>query len=477
MSTHHLLVTRREMLQAGLAATGTACSSGSPAQPGLVVSVRDFGAVSQSGRNNTSAIQRAIDHVQSRGGGVVLVPGTYECGVVTLGDGVTIRGQSGVLVNGRIVIPAGRVNCRVDNLQIIDRRGDSSSYALDVSGRKCTFTNLTLVKDPIAGGYQIYLRQPSSYCRFEGLRLRGSNGILVAGHDHLFERFDLESTMSHRVGGDDAFAIKAVGEPTANITIREGTVRGFYAIASFGSEIGTPGSPSNYRGVVRNVSITDVVADRCESLVFFKPGALIYDWRNGVVEGIRLERLRLTDERGERFTSGVRMIAARGAIIRDVVGRQLEVRARARNQGVQPTSAIDLTLLHQGEPARLENVDLQMTFVDPYNGAEHGTGAPGYPVDHIVRIEKVNPQVGRMSGISIDVTGRGSRFGGVYIGAGLDDAVTLRRAHLARVGINPPASTGGGGIWSDSRVRLGDLSVDSPILPRFGGRAMQGSQN
>jgi polygalacturonase len=477
MSTLHLPVTRRKVLQAGLLTSAAACSSGSPAQPGLAVSVQEFGAVPAPGRNNTRAIQRAIDHVQARGGGVVMVPGPYECGIITLGDGVTIRGQGGVLVNARIVIPAGRANCGADNLQIIDRRGDSSSYALDVSGRNCTFTNLTLVKDPIAGGYQMYLRQPSSHCRFEGLRLRGSNGILVAGHDHLFERFDLESTMSDRVGGDDAFAIKAVGEPTANITIRNGIVRGFYAIASFGSEIGTPGHRSNYRGVVRNVSITDVVADRCESLVFFKPGALIYDWRNGVIEGVRLARLRLTDERGERFTSGVRMIAARGAIIRDVVGRQLEVRARARNQGVQPTAAIDLTLLHQGEPARLENVDLQMTFVDPYSGAEHGAGAPGFPVDHIVRIEKANPQVGRMSGISIDVSGRGSRFGGVYIGAGLDDAVTLRRAHLARVGLNPPASTGGGGIWSDSRVRLGDISVDSPVLPRFSGRALQGSRN
>jgi hypothetical protein len=81
-----------------------------------------------------------------------------------------------------------------------------------------------------------------------------------------------------------------------------------------------------------------------------------------------------------------------------------------------------------------------------------------------------------MSGISLDVTGSGSRFGGIFIGAGLDDAVTLRRAHLTRVGLNPPASVGGGGIWSDSRVTLGDVSVDSPVLPRFGGRAL-GNRN
>ncbi len=170
------------------------------------------------------------------------------------------------------------------------------------------------------------------------------------------------------------------------------------------------------------------------------------------------------------------MIAARGAIIRNVIGRDLEIRARAKDQGVQSTAAIDLSLL-QGADARIEDIDLQLRFTDPYGGAEHGGGAPGYPVDHVVRIEKTNPRRGQMRGISLDVTGTGSRFGGVYIGAGLDDAVTLRRAQLTRVGLHPPASAGGGGIWSDSRVQLGDIAVDSPVLPRFGGRALGGSNN
>ena len=165
------------------------------------------------------------------------------------------------------------------------------------------------------------------------------------------------------------------------------------------------------------------------------------------------------------------MVGGRGAIIRNVVGRQLDIRARAKNQGVQPTAAIDLSIL-AGAEARFEDIDLQMTFTDPYDGAEHGPSAPGYAVDHIVRIEKTTLRRGSMSGVSLDVVGRGSRVGGVYIGEGLDDAVTLRRSHLARVGLHPPASVGGGGIWSESRVRLGDVKVESPVLPRFGGRAL-----
>lgn len=445
-------------------------STAQQAPSGPIISVRDFGAV--PGRDSTAAIQRAIDSLTGRGG-IVEIPGSYQCGIIVIsGDGITLRGRDGWLVNGRIVIPEGREGCRIERLGIVDRRGDDSSYALDIVGRNCTFTDVTLVKNPIAGGYQIYMRQPSSGCRFSGLRLKGSNGIMVAGQDHIFERFEFESTMSDRVGGDDAFAIKALGAPTRNITIRDGVIRGYSAIASFGSEIGSS-AEFRGRGSVRNVLVSNVTADRCSMLAFFKPGALIYDWRNGLVEDVRLERLRLTDERGERFTSGVRLIAARGATIRNVVGRQLEIRARAKNQGIQPTAAVDISLL-QGADARIENIDLQMVFTDPFDGAAHASGSPGYPVDHIARIEKVDPRQGGMRGISLDITGRGSRFGGAFIGAGLDDAVTLRRAHLSRVGLNPPASVGGGGIWSDSRVQLGDISLDSPVLPKLGGRALGG---
>jgi hypothetical protein len=436
------------------------------------VSVEDFGAVHDSDRDDTPAIQAAIDTVESRGGGTVVIGGRYRCGnIVVSGRNVRLEGKRGWLIDGRLTIRAGAANIEVANLRLLNTRGDPESYLVDVSGRMCLFSNVELVKDPIAGGYQMYLRQPSAGCHFSGLKLKGSNGIMVAGHHHLFEDFELESTMSNRVGGDDAFAIKAFNEPTHDITIRNGLIRGFAAIASFGSEIGTSGRSSNYEAFVRNVTVTDVTADRCGSLVFFKPGALIYDWRNGLVDNIRLERLQLIDERGERFTSGLRMIGGRGAIISRVVGRDLHVRARAKNLGVQPTAAIDLSIL-DGADARFEAIDLQMTFTDPYNGAEHSAQVPGYPVDHIVRVEKSNARRGSMNGISLDVTGRGSRFGGVYVGEGLDGAVTLRRAHLARVGLHPPAFAGGGGIWSDSKIRLGDIWIDSPVLPRFGGRAL-----
>ena len=101
------------MLQSAVAAACGACGSRTAAPAGPIVSVRDFGAVPTRGRYNSKAIQRAIALVLSRGGGTVLVPGSYQCGIITLGDGVTLRGQDGWLVNARIVIPEGRQGCRI----------------------------------------------------------------------------------------------------------------------------------------------------------------------------------------------------------------------------------------------------------------------------------------------------------------------------------------------------------------------------
>jgi hypothetical protein len=165
------------------------------------------------------------------------------------------------------------------------------------------------------------------------------------------------------------------------------------------------------------------------------------------------------------------MIAARGAIIRDVVATGIQIHARALNRGVSSTAAVDLTLLEQGAPARIEDVRLQVSFVDPYAGGKHGPGVPGYPIEHVVRIEKANPAKGSMSGIVLDVEGEGSGFGGIYVGSGLDGAVTVERAILKRVAMSPPASVGGGGIWSDSRLTLGNVQIDSIMLPKFGGSA------
>lgn len=475
-----MVIDRRNLLLgAGASLWGYRCfGSVQSVPPGAAVSVEQFGARANSGRDDTRAIQAAIAQVERSGGGTVIIPGRYRCGnVVISGSNVRIQGQGGWLIDGRLTIDPTATNIEIVDLGILDTRGDRRTYLLDISGRNCRFSNVELVKDPAAGGYQMYVRQPSAACRFTGLRLRGSNGIFVAGTDHLFERFELQSKMIEGQSGDDAFAIKGADDETRNIVIRNGVVRGYAAIVSFGSEVGSRGGGKTPRGAVRNVTVENVTGDRCSRLAFFKPGALKADWRNGLVEGIRLRNLTLNDPSGELFRIGIHMIAGRGATIRGIEARQIRIVARARDRGVTPTAAVDISLRDIGAPARIEDVDLQLAYADPYSGAPHAGDVPGYPIDYIVRIEKGKGRSGSMSNIVLDVDGRGSSRGGIFVGPGLDDAIDVRRAILTRVATDPRTPKGGGGIWSNSRIRVGETRIDSVNLPDFGGSAFERRNN
>ena len=481
MLTDLLLDRRRILIGGGVAAVlglqsrtfaGILQSSTDP-----VFSVADFGARSGAGQDDTRAIQAAIGAAERHGSGTVLIPGTYHCGNINIsGSNIRVQGQAGSLVNGRLTIAPGASNIQVADLNMLDTRGDRRSFFLDVSGRNCRFTNLQLVKDPVAGGYQMYVRQPADGCTFDGLKVHGSNGIMVAGRNHLFQNFELISKMLNGAPGDDAFALKGINDVTENIVIRNGIVRGAAAIVSIGSEIGTSKAGGG-RGAVRNVTVENVTGDRCARLAFFKPGALDYDYHDGVVEQIRLRNLSLSDPEGQYFRCGIDMIAARGAIIRDVQTSGISINARAMNRGVAPTAAIEIALLDKGAPATIENIALQLKFADPYSGAPHGPDAPGYPVDHIVQIEKRNPDSGVMSGIVLDVDGRGSSLGGIAVGAGLDGAITLKRVRLTQVSTDSRSAQGAGGIWSRSRLNLGDVQVTPANGPRFGGSGFQGRAN
>lgn len=465
---------RREMIAGSAAAALLARPTVALSQPGpLEVSVTDFGATGRASGDDTKAIQSAIRFVEGKGGGTVVIPGRFHCGnIVISGRNVRLTGRSGQLVDGRLTIKPQAQGIQVADLGLLETSGKRGTYLMDVAGRNCRFDNVELVKDPDAPGYQMYLRQSAAGCTFTGLRMRGSNGIMVAGQDHLFDGFELQSRMRPGVGGDDAFAIKGLEGVTRNITIRNGIVRGYSAIVSFGSEIGTKGAGGRRFGAVRDVLVENVTAERCSRLAFFKPGALVYDWRNGVVEAIVLRNLRLSDPNGERFEAAIRMMAARGATIRNVEATDIRITARAHDVGVVPTAAFHITLMDVGAPATIEDLRIQVEFTDPYDAAPH-SAAPGFPVDHVVRIEKTNVDRGTMAGLVFDVAGKGTSFGGICVGAGMDDAVYVAKARLMNVATNPRSTIGGGGIWSASRLKLGDVQVESVKLPRFAGPAFK----
>ena len=66
-----------------------------------IVSVLDYGAISNDGTLDTKAFQKAIDTLYKQGGGIVNVPkGTYLCGTILLKDNVTLNLSEGSEIMG-----------------------------------------------------------------------------------------------------------------------------------------------------------------------------------------------------------------------------------------------------------------------------------------------------------------------------------------------------------------------------------------
>ena len=415
------------------------------------------------GGDHTAALQALLDQLTQEGGGTLRLLADCRAGILVLrGENITLDGQGHNLQGARIVVHPQARRFTIRDLTLRNTTGRHDSYALDISGQSGRIADVTLEKTPMAGGYQAYVRQEAQGCVFQRLTLRGSNGVFVAGRDHLFEDFDFTSTLRRDVGGDDAFAIKGAGAVTQNITIRRGVVRGFAAAISIGSEVGSS-SDHPRPGAVRQVAVSQIEADRCQMLCFIKPGALIYDWYRGLVEDVMLDDMRLSDPAGFLFARGVAISAARGATVRRITGRNLRISARASTRGVMPTAAVDIVVRSNLPEATIEDVDLDVIY--------DGSGSNGYSVDQIARIEKDDPDIGTIRNITLALTGSHTRIAGVSIGPNLDNPVTIARADFREIGLDPPAVAGAAGIWADSPVIIRQARIGVRDVPPCGGRA------
>jgi hypothetical protein len=448
------------------------------------VSIEDFGA-SPDNRPiaNTEAINAAITAVEggSHLRGVRVPVGTYPvCGPIIFQRGNVALFMEGAVLKGsgkgsgsshvpgvRIVTSNNARNVRIIGGHLIETSGSRSSYLFDIRGRDISVDGTCFEKAPHAfRSYMGYIRGNTSRVSFDRFRFKGGNGVYIEGRDHRFTNFDMEAPPPP--GGDDSFALKAIAGITNNIRIGPGTTRNYAAVISIGSEVGRLRSDdAAYSRAVRNVVVRDVVAEDCSHVALIKPGGIsVYDYRDGLVEDVLIQNVTLTDLTGAKFQRGVAITASRGAQVRRISVRNVSITARAHAAHTVPTvGAVDCYIIdYPGDPATISDIDAQVRYTDPYAGAPNGPGRPGHPVQYIARAALQRPGKGRMARIAFDIEGNGSKELGFLIGAGLDDAVEVRRAVLRNVSVSPSSTLARGGIFSRSRLRLGNLDV----IPRNG---------
>lgn len=421
------------------------------------LNVQNYGAKGDGSTDDTVSIQSTINAASN--GVVLFPPGTYLSGPLTVNNNnTTILGYGASLLNSRLIVPSGVSDTTIEGLTIIDDTSNASTYLMVLNGTRFRLNNVTLEKNPIAGGYQCYVNPDSSYGYFNNLRLFGSNGIHIAGHDHTFIGCQFESTMSHAVGGDDAYVIKAAQSPCYNISIVGGHTKGYQSIVSIGSEVGEAGVDSDYSHYVKNVNVNGVTAFNCKSIATIKPGALSADYRHGLVENINISDCTLEDSDGFLYGYGLRLWAGRGCIIRKVNMSNCLINARAHDQS-SPNTGLEITVKNLGAAASIENVTVNGLQVYDVGGGS-GSGA-GYPIDWFSFIELENSGVGSIDNVLIqNCSINGSRIGGSYIGQNIG-GVRFENPTFKNIAVNPPSSVAGGFYHTTSGTSIHGAQVNT----------------
>jgi len=419
--------------------------------------VRRYGAVGNGVATDYSSVVNAIRQNEADGGApVYLPPLTYNCEdaseqIEITGSHVTIHGYGATLLNTRLYVTQSSEYLTVKGVRFLDDRASGTTYHLSIYGSRFTFEDVTLEKDPIAGGYQAYIRQTSSFGTFRNVKTFGSNGIFVAGHDHTFDCCQIECRgVTAGAGTDDAYAIKAAVSAgvdpaeTYNISITGGSVRGFYDIVGIGSEIGRPGVAGDYTSYVKNVSVTGVTAYNCATLVYVKPNGASADYRNGLVQNVAITGCTLLDPDGTNFFAGLFLTASRGGRIHGVTMSNCIVRARAYTAGVISAGVLIRT---QGAVDVCDISEVHVNncqFIDNHAGVDNGVSTPGYPVMVGCYIERQNTGAYTDTITEIHISNNvflGTRDAGVIMEGSPQGPIKFVGNSFTEVGVNPTAGS------------------------------------
>lgn len=441
----------------------------------LALSFEDAGGSTlNTGAENNRAYTKAIKYLDRKGGGTLLIPAKvypFSGASVCTAANVTVSGYGATFAgdNCRIVINSGSTAYSLQGLTLVETSGIKSTYLMDCYGSACHFKDVHFQKNPPALGYIAYCRQGTFGNVFENASFSGSNGIFLGGTDH-----QVIGGWGESAFGDDCWAIKSTVGPCYNISISGFRARGFTAIVSIGSEIGSYEADDPDRSMfVRNVVLENCSAEACTYLAYIKPGGLNeYDYRDGLVEDITIRNCQLTDTSGKQFRNGVFVAPGRGAIVRRLNIENVTIAARGASPAVQSISGLYLlpmrTVDGAGIGASIEDVSVSgLRCTDPFGGAATSASAPGVPLHSLVAMEKIDLAVGQIRRIDISDSGvDGCARTAAALGSNLEGPVTFNRCTFDRYAAAIYGSVDKGSVLARSTVTLKDITaIPSPSAP------------
>lgn len=453
---------------------GTASAAGN-ASADLTLSFEDAGGSTlNTGAKNNKAYTNAIRYLTHKGGGRLLIPakvypfsGASVCtaaNVMASGYGATFAGD-----NCCIAINPDSRGYNIEGLTLLETSGGTGTFLLHCYGSQCSFTDMHLEKNPPARGYIAYCREGTFGNLFENMSFSGSNGVFLSGHDHTIKGGWAES-----YGNDDCWALKAPVTPCYNIQISGFQARGFAALVSIGSEIGSYQADDPTRSsFVKNVVVKDCSARECTYLAYIKPGGVeAYDYRDGLVEDVSILNCQLEDSSGIHFRDGVCVSPGRGAIVRGLTIQNLAITARGASPPVQPISPLYLRVLNStngaGTGASIDEVTVAgMQCNDPYGGVQSSGSIHSTPIHSLVTIEKVNSAVGEIGRVDVsDGVINGCARMALSVGPNVSGPISFAGCTFSDYAAGIYGSVDTGSVLAQSPVNLTDITASpSPNAP------------
>lgn len=178
---------------AGLAGAALALTPAQAAVTGGMLNARDFGVQPNAARDQSAALQRAVDEAEARGGYLLLEPGLYIASGVRIGSSLNLIGVSGQtrLVQAGpdpVLLVEGASGVRLEGLVIDGQLRPSSSALVEARSVRDLVITSCLITNAAANGVNLtncsgsFTNSTIDTCVSTALFSMGARGLRIDGN-------------------------------------------------------------------------------------------------------------------------------------------------------------------------------------------------------------------------------------------------------------------------------------------------------